>query len=214
MYFGLCEFMNVISIVVSMGLCHWLLNYQFAFYGLRVIEYLGTPKKLNSLGNYVTHDPMCELFPTEVACTLRYGASTGALDRSNFLCILGNNLFNQKYFLVLWCWWAFLLALSVLMLIYRFARVSIPEFSRTMLMRKVHGKKLRIINLNAADYFVLDLVAQNMEDQEMHQVLDLVEKRLIAQRQKVPFKSDEDNQSVIIEETRFPNGTPMTSAMA
>ena len=149
-----------------------------------------------------------------MACTLRYGASTGALDRTNFLCILGNNLFNQKYFLVLWCWWALLLALSVLMLIYRFARITIPEFSRMMLMRKVHGKKLRIINLNAADYFVLDLVAQNMDDQEMYQVLDLVEKRLIAQRQKVPFKSDEDNQSVIIEETRFPNGTPMTSAMA
>ena len=67
MWFGLCEFLNIISIVLSMGLCHWLLNYQFAFYGLRVIEYLGTPKMLNSLGNYVTHDPMCELFPTEVS---------------------------------------------------------------------------------------------------------------------------------------------------
>ena len=210
MYFGLCEFMNVISIVVSMGLCHWLLNYQFAFYGLRVIEYLGTPKKLNSLGNYVTHDPMCELFPTEVACTLRYGASTGALDRSNFLCILGNNLFNQKYFLVLWCWWAFLLALSVLMLIYRFARVSIPEFSRTMLMRKVHGKQLRGCGnyLKAADYFILDLMAQNMEDRQMVQVLDLIEKRIIALRQKVPSDSDDDTPSVIIEETKFHNGGP------
>ena len=35
---------------------------------------------------------------------MRYGATTGALDRSNFLCILGNNLFNQKYFFVLWLW--------------------------------------------------------------------------------------------------------------
>ena len=116
-----------------------------------------------------------------MACTLRYGASTGALDRTNFLCILGNNLFNQKYFLVLWCWWALLLALSVLMLIYRFARITVPEFSRMMLMRKVHRKQLRIIKLNAADYFVLDLVAQNMDDQEMYQVLDLIEKILIAQ---------------------------------
>ena len=67
MWFGLCEFLNIVSIVLSMGLCHWLLNYQFAFYGMRVIEYLGTPKKLNSIGQYVTHDPMCELFPTEVS---------------------------------------------------------------------------------------------------------------------------------------------------
>ena len=69
MWFGLCEFMNIISIILSVGLCHWLLNYQFAFYGLKVIEYLGTQKKLNSLGQYVTHDPMCELFPTEVSET-------------------------------------------------------------------------------------------------------------------------------------------------
>ena len=66
MWFGLCEFLNVICIVMSMGLCHWLLNYKFAFYGVRVIEYLGTAKTLNSLGKIVNHDPMCELFPTEV----------------------------------------------------------------------------------------------------------------------------------------------------
>lgn len=207
-WFGLCEALNIVSIVLSMGICHWLLNYQFAFYGMRVIEYLGTPKQLNSLGQYITHDPMCELFPTEVACTLRYGASTGALDRSNFLCILGNNLFNQKYFLVLWCWWAFLLALSILMLVYRFARISIPEFSRTMLMRKVHGKQLRGVHLRSADYFVLDLMAQNMEDRQMYQVLEVIENRIIAQRQKVPSGSDDDSASVIIEETKFHNGGP------
>ena len=143
-----------------------------------------------------------------MACTLRYGASTGALDRSNFLCILGNNLFNQKYFLVLWCWWALLLALSILMLVYRFARISIPEFSRTMLMRKVHGKQLRKVHLNAADYFVLDLMAQNMEDRHMYQVLEVIEQKIIAQRQKVPTDSDDDTPSVIIEETRFHNGGP------
>ena len=66
----------------------------------------------------------------QVACTLRYGATTGALDRSNFLCILGNNLFNQKYFFVLWLWWALLLFFSVVGLVYRAARMSIPSFSR------------------------------------------------------------------------------------
>lgn len=65
-----------------------------------------------------------------MACTLRYGATTGALDRSNFLCILGNNLFNQKYFFVLWLWWAALLLFSALGVIYRVARITIPSFSR------------------------------------------------------------------------------------
>ena len=94
------------------------------------------------------------------------------------------------------------------MLVYRFARISIPEFSRTMLMRKVHGKQLRGVHLRAADYFVLDLMAQNMEDRQMYQVLEVIEQRIIAQRQKVPTDSDDETPSVIIEETRFHNGGP------
>jgi len=139
-------------------------------YGLKVLEYLGTIKRVNQLGQYVTHDPMCELFPTEVACTLRYGATTGALDRSNFLCILGNNLFNQKYFFVLWLWWAFLLLFSALGVVYRVARITVPAFSRVMLMRKVHGQQLATLWLSASEYFVLDLMVQNMESRQMELV--------------------------------------------
>ena len=52
------------------------------------------------------------------------------MDRTNFLCILGNNLFNQKYFFVLWLWWVGLLVISGLGLIYRWARIAMPSFSR------------------------------------------------------------------------------------
>ena len=77
------------------------------------------------------HDPMCELFPTEVACYIKVGATTGGIDRSNYLCILSNNLFNQKYFLILWLWWVLLICVSVLGLVYRLARITIPDFSRS-----------------------------------------------------------------------------------
>ena len=66
----------------------------------------------------------------QVACYIRIGATTGAIDRTNYLCILSNNLFNQKYFLVLWLWWFALIGVSVLGLIYRFARIMIPDLSR------------------------------------------------------------------------------------
>ena len=70
--------------------------------------------------------PLC----LQVACYIRIGATTGAIDRTNYLCILSNNLFNQKYFLVLWLWWFALIGVSVLGLIYRFARIMIPDLSR------------------------------------------------------------------------------------
>ena len=98
------------------------------------------------MGKYYYHDPQCEVFPTEIkfaysdvvyivrfiqmACTFRVGATTGGIDHSKFLCLLGNNLFNQKYFLFLWMWWIFLLVVSVEGAIYRFAYTKIPSFAR------------------------------------------------------------------------------------
>ena len=70
----------------------------------------------------------------QVSCSIQIGASTGGVDKSNFLCILGNNLFNQKYFLILWVWWVFLLVVAILGLIYRVARILVPDFSRFVSM--------------------------------------------------------------------------------
>ena len=83
------------------------------------------------------HDPMCELFPTEVACNINVGSLTGAMDRTNFLCILGNNLFNQKYFFVLWLWWIFLMLITLVGVLYRWSRIAMPGLSRYLLSRFV-----------------------------------------------------------------------------
>ena len=98
------------------------------------------------------------------------------MDKSNFLCILGNNLFNQKYFLILWVWWVFLLVVAILGLFYRVARILVPDFSRFasmlfmfripidlfqirwLLLRKIHGNQLSNVKLRSADYFVLQQV--------------------------------------------------------
>jgi len=138
---------------------HWILNYKFWNYGMDVIEYVSY---YGQVQGRKLHDPMCELFPTEVACNINIGSTTGALDRTNFLCILGNNLFNQKYFFVLWLWWMFLLILSVLGLVYRTARISIPSLSRYLLQRKVHGRQLQRLPMNSGDCFVLEMVIDNL----------------------------------------------------
>ena len=110
----------------------------------------------------------------QVSCSIQIGASTGGVDKSNFLCILGNNLFNQKYFLILWVWWVFLLLVAILGLIYRVARILVPDFSRLvsnclsfdvfppirwLLLRKIHGNQLSNVKLHSADYFVLQQVS-------------------------------------------------------
>ena len=77
------------------------------------------------------HTLMCSLFPTEVSCTVETGGiAKGSVDVKNMICLLSNNLFNQYFFLVLWCWWVIILVLSSLGLVYRLAQLVVPQLGR------------------------------------------------------------------------------------
>jgi len=153
-----------------------LLN-KFWGYGNEVLNYIWSVKHVGEDGKYLTHDPMCELFPTEVACYIRIGATTGSIDRSNYLCILSNNLFNQKYFLVLWLWWLAIAIISVMGIIYRMARIAVPDLSRSILMRRVKAWRLENLDLTGSDCFVLDMLAVNIPHHIMDQVLAEISKK-------------------------------------
>lgn len=177
-YFGFCEFLNLCMVFLSIVMTDGLLLNKFWGYGQEVFHYMWSVKHVGPEGQYLSHDPMCELFPTEVACYIRIGATTGAIDRSNYLCILSNNLFNQKYFFVLWVWWFGLIGVSVLGLIYRFARIMIPDLSRSILMRKVRAWRLDNLELSGADCFVLHMLSDNLPCTVMDQVLGEIGKRI------------------------------------
>jgi len=192
MYFGFCEFLNLIAVLLSVVITDALLLNKFWGYGQEVLNYIWSVKHVGEDGKYLTHDPMCELFPTEVACYIRIGATTGSIDRSNYLCILSNNLFNQKYFLVLWMWWLILAIISILGLIYRTARICVPDLSRSILMRRVKAWRLDNLSLTGADCFVLDMLSANVPHHVMDKVLIEIAKRTTL---KGDFDSTTDNDN-------------------
>jgi len=194
-YFGFCEFLNLVMVILSLFMTDALLLNKFWGYGQDVLHYMWSVKHVGPEGQFLTHDPMCELFPTEVACYIRIGATTGAIDRTNYLCILSNNLFNQKYFLVLWLWWFALIGVSVLGLIFRFARIMIPDLSRSILMRKVRAWRLDNLELSGADCFVLDMLADNLPHTVMDQLLGEISKRISPKPD--PDMIDNHNQSLL-----------------
>jgi len=196
-YFGFCEFLNLLMVFLSMIMTDALLLNKFFSYGQEVINYIWSVKHIGPDGKYLTHDPMCELFPTEVACYIRIGATTGAVDRSNYLCILSNNLFNQKYFLVVWLWWFFLIGVSILGMIYRFARVMVPDLSRSILTRKVRAWRLENLELSGADCFVLDMLSDNIPPQCMDQVLGELAKRTVSKLQNDLDNVDNHNSTPV-----------------
>ena len=66
-YFGFCEFLNMVMVILSLFITDALLLNKFWGYGQDVLHYMWSVKHVGPEGQYLTHDPMCELFPTEVS---------------------------------------------------------------------------------------------------------------------------------------------------
>ena len=183
--FTLCEVLNVFVVLFSIQITHWLLNHKFWLYGLEVIAYLNTYQEARA-HNVTLHDPMCEVFPTEVSCSYKVGAPNGGVDTKNILCILGNNMFNQKFFFVLWVWWMFLLVVSVFGIFFRMLRISNPWLSKCLLLRKAHGNQFKGLWLSSGECFVLGLLVDNFNKTPtlLNHILDEIAVRLEAEDHK------------------------------
>jgi len=188
--FAFWEGFNLVTVFTSMCVTHWILNYKFMNYGMEVIEYVTYYGRSHRM-----HDPMCELFPTEVACNINVGSLTGAMDRTNFLCILGNNLFNQKYFFILWLWWIFLMLITLVGVLYRWSRIAMPGLSRYLLSRKVHGNYLDRLQLTSGECFVLEFVIDNLKQNPnmVTGVLEELESRLSNDKERSRWLADEED---------------------
>ena len=55
-----------------------------------------------------------------------------------------------------------LLVISVVGVIFRLLRIAFPAFSKMLLLRKVHGSQLRGLILTSGEYFVLELLLDNL----------------------------------------------------
>ena len=70
------ESFNIVAILVSIQITDWVLNAQFWSYGVEVIHYLNVYQNRSEK----LHDPMCQVFPTEVSCRIIHGSNSGPAD--------------------------------------------------------------------------------------------------------------------------------------
>jgi len=185
--FAFWEIFNIVTTIISIQVTHWLLNRKFWSYGLEVIYYLNHYQGYQEQGEKL-HDPMCEVFPTEVGCQLNVGSQPGKIDTNNFLCILGNNMFNQKYFFLLWLWWMALLLISIIGLLYRLMRITFPLFSKMILKRKVHGPSLGGVRMTSGESFVLEMLIDNLT--RTPKLIDELVKEVSVRLQEIEYREE------------------------
>ena len=176
--YAVCELLNIIVILVCFYIINSLLNGSFWSYGADVNEFFSTKQADDNKFNpgLQKSNPMCSLFPTEVACNYCTGSVGGGCnDKKSHLCILSNNLFNQYFFLILWFWWVFLLVVSCLGFVYRVAQMFIPAIAKIVLESYLmpYGLELspNMKNLTTSDYFLLGRISINIKGSTMKDVL-------------------------------------------
>merc|ERR1712008_40909 len=139
-----CEVLNLLMVVISRAILDSLLNGKFSSYGTDVNAFftiLNDEEHAEKLPN-----PMCNLFPTEVSCSVSYCAVTGGANKENVLCLLQNNVFNQYFFLILWWWYIILITISCIGILYRLIQLSIEQFGMMKLVFLLNGKGVKEYN--------------------------------------------------------------------
>ena len=84
---------------------------------------------------------MCAAFPTEVSCELPTVGAAGGTQSHNGLCVLTQNIINEKIYLILWFWYVILGTISAIFLIFRLLTIMSPHV-RFWMIYKVVSQRL------------------------------------------------------------------------
>ena len=170
--FLLFEFVYFILGIVVFQLLDTFLDGKFVSYGSDTLEYLrGEAKPVEITTNDGTYsgaiNPMCNAFPTIVSCAVTTYGVNGEADTKSHICLLGQNIMNQKIFLVLWLWFVVLFSVSACHIIYRLTTFLVPDFQARAIKGHMRTKddaavkKLQFGFDHIGNWFLLTQIGSN-----------------------------------------------------
>ena len=86
LYFGFCKFLNMVMVILSLFITDALLLNKFWGYGQDVLHYMWSTKHVRPEDQYLTHDPRCEPFPTEVCKEIIRGSAGNVHEVQPVVC--------------------------------------------------------------------------------------------------------------------------------
>jgi hypothetical protein len=165
--FFLCEMANVALLFLNFYATDVFLNGNFLYYGWNVARFMQMPFEERLLNL----NPFCQAFPTEVSCTVPNVGAGGGTQDSNGLCILSQNIINEKLYLLIWFWMVILIFISVPWVIFRVCTLCFNYFRFVLVMSRTglaSGKELRksvqfvLSKCFLGDWFVLAQIGKNV----------------------------------------------------
>merc|ERR1711935_737415 len=174
--FQFCQLLNIVMLALNWMATNKFLGGNFNSYGTDFIDYQSLTSYQKEAKN--VSDPMCNAFPTTVSCSIKYGTSSGGVGEANGLCLLSQNIFNEKIYLFLWFWFVLMFIIGAIQIIFEIAIFAMPGFRSFVISRQTgafpSGEMKRFIEkCNHGDWFILHLIGKNTNK---YFFFDLVEK--------------------------------------
>jgi len=167
--FQFCQVLNLVMWAFNWWITNQFLNGLFNSYGLKVVAYLNNP---------IGHNPMCNAFPTVVGCAMPIGETGGGkITDKHGLCILSQNIVNEKIYLFLWFWFVFIFVAWAIQFIFEMAILAMKQF-RSWLIEQQSGSfeddgemKKFVESCNLGDWFLLYQIGKNTNDEFFHKLI-------------------------------------------
>ena len=150
---------------VAMALLNFYINHEFLYqkywsYGSDWLKY--------DASDLESTDPLCNVFPTTVSCTMKKGGVNTVPETVSGMCILSQNIINEKIYLILWFWLYFVLFAGILQVVIEVLLLLVPALRDIVIKMQIgslltskmkaflHDKELGI-----GDWFFLSQIGRN-----------------------------------------------------
>jgi len=165
--FVVCEFLNVAMLYFNFYLTDTFLQGRFKYYGWDVMMFYQKSRREQK----VSVNPFCAAFPTEVSCSVPNIGAAGSGQSHNGLCVLSQNIINEKMYLAIWFWLVFLIIISIPLIMFRLCTILFDYF-RFALLASAAGptndaevrKSIKAVMTKCyvGDWFVLNQLSKNV----------------------------------------------------
>jgi len=169
-YFILCEGLNFSSLIFQFYLVDIFLNNKFRWFGWEVLEYYSWSFRDRQNRDLMLRNPLCAVFPTEVSCNIPNVGAAGNEQAHNGLCVLTQNIINEKMYLAMWFWFIFMIVVNTLHTFYRVSTLFFDKLRFYQLFKTVRHKydedvtkclEYVLSKCQVADWFVMYQLSKN-----------------------------------------------------
>jgi hypothetical protein len=154
--FTLCQFLNVVVVIVIFCINDVIFQHKFFDYGAQSEEW----------------NRLCDVFPTRTSCDIGSGGTSNSANSINGLCDLNYNHANQYIFLILWYWFIILFVIGNFQLIFEAVCTFVPAFRLTLLKWKLPpGSTVNLEQFTLGQWFLLFQISRNMQQTFFYEFL-------------------------------------------